>query len=108
LDVKGNIIVDQYYFLYDIWTEIVPVPVSLDKLKACVSSACSKSVWWGPIIDVNTPINVKTDSVSGDLFVSVYNEDWNSVVDIDDLNAFGSIIEMSIHGLVVVQQDFLN
>ncbi len=106
MDIKGNIIDDQYYFPYDIWTEIVPV--SLDKLKACVSSACSKSVWWEPIIDVNTPINVKTDSVSGDLFVSVYNEEWNSVVDIDDLNAFGSINEMSIHGLVVVQQDVLN
>jgi hypothetical protein len=106
LDVKRNIIVDQYYFPYDIWTEIVPV--SLDKLKACVSSACSKSVWWEPIIDVNTPINVKADSVPGDLFVTVYNEDWNSVVDVDDLNAFGSIIEMSIDGLVVVQQDFLN
>jgi hypothetical protein len=95
LDTKGNIIVDQYYFPYDIWTQIVPV--SLDKLKACVS-ACSKNVWWEPIIDVNTPIIVKTDDVSGDLFVSVYNEDWNSVVDLDDLNAFGSIIEMTMHG----------
>jgi hypothetical protein len=31
-------------------------------------------------------------------YFDVYNEDWNSVVDLDDLNAFGSIIEMSMHG----------
>jgi hypothetical protein len=57
---------------------------------------------------MNTPIPVRTDSMIGDVLVSVYNEDWISVVDLDDLNAFESVIKMSRHGFSGESARFLS
>jgi hypothetical protein len=95
LDVKGNIIVDNFHFPITTWSQIVQV--SLDKLKDCVI-ACADGIWWEPVVDMFTPITVQTDHISGELFIVGFNEAWHSPMDFDCLNAFGTMMEMTLHG----------
>jgi hypothetical protein len=45
-----------------------------------------------------TPITVQTDHISGELFIVGFNEAWHSPMDLDYLNAFGTMMEMTLHG----------
>ena len=73
LDDTGNIVVDQYHFQFDDWSQIVPRTVILMKL-AILNLADGN--WWEPVVDVLTDIRVNVDYDTGDLFVSDVSPVW--------------------------------
>jgi hypothetical protein len=54
----GNIVVDQFYFHFDDWSQIVPRTVLLMKLAI---SNLADGLWWEPVVDVLTDIQVNVD-----------------------------------------------
>jgi hypothetical protein len=62
LDEIGNIVVDQFSFRFDDWSQIVPRSVLLMKLAI---SNLADGIWWEPVVDVLTVIQVH---VEGKLF----------------------------------------
>jgi hypothetical protein len=45
LDEKGNIVVDQFSFLFDDWSQIVPKTAYL--MRAAISNL-AEGIWWEP------------------------------------------------------------
>ncbi|KAI2501907.1 hypothetical protein MHU86_12528 [Fragilaria crotonensis] len=66
LDEKGNIVVDQFSFLFDVWSQIVPKTVYL--MKVAISNL-AEGTWWEPVVNVLSNIKVHVDCDTGDLFL---------------------------------------
>ena len=76
LDDTGNIVVDQFYFPFDTWSQIVPKTVTLMKLAI---SNLAEGIWWEPVVDVLTDIQVNVDCDTGDLFLADVNLYGNKI-----------------------------
>ncbi|KAI2495231.1 hypothetical protein MHU86_19285 [Fragilaria crotonensis] len=97
LDETGNIVVDQFSFLFDDWSKIVPKTVLL--MKVAVSNLAD-GIWWEPVVDVLTDINVHADRDTGDLFLADVSPVWKqgSLFPMDHFDHFMALLEMSFHG----------
>jgi hypothetical protein len=97
LDSVGNIVVDQYSFLYDDWSRIVPLTVSLmnDFLTFLANGS-----WWEPIVDPATPIKVRVDDLTGEISLVDVFPIWNlgSCLPLDQLHHFTALLKMAFHG----------
>jgi hypothetical protein len=97
LDSGGNIVVDQYSFLYDDWSRIVPTAVSLMRETLTFLAIGS---WWEPIVDPATPIKVRVDDLTGDIALVDVIPLWNlgSCLPHDQLHYFTALLKMAFHG----------
>ncbi|KAI2490975.1 hypothetical protein MHU86_23577 [Fragilaria crotonensis] len=97
LDEKGNIVVDQFSFLFDDWSQIVPKTVYL--MKVAISNL-AEGIWWKPVIDVLTNIKVHIDCDTGDLFLADVSPVWKqgSLFSLDCFDHLKALLEMSFHG----------
>ena len=64
LDDTGNIAVDQFFFLFDDWSLIVPQTVNL--MNAALSNLAD-GIWWEPVVDIATKVEIVVDRETGDL-----------------------------------------
>ncbi|KAI2503191.1 hypothetical protein MHU86_11294 [Fragilaria crotonensis] len=62
LDTVGNIMVDQYSFLFDEWSRIVPRTVFL--MRDAITELAD-GLWWEPIVDLATNVKVRVDKDTG-------------------------------------------
>jgi len=97
LDSAGNIVVDQYSFLYDDWSRIVPLTVSL--MHKTLTFLANGS-WWEPIVDPATPIKVRVDDLTGEISLLDVFPIWNlgSCLPLDQLHHFTALLKMAFHG----------
>jgi superfamily II DNA helicase RecQ len=97
LDPGGNIIVDQYAFPFDVWSQIVPLTVSL--LRKALTHLANGS-WWEPVVDPSTIIKVQVDKTTSDIFLLGVASDWNVVpfLLLDQLDYFTALLQMAFHG----------
>ena len=66
LDASGNISVDQFSFLFDDWSQIVPRTVCL--MHDAISKLAN-GLWWEPVLDLATHIKVRVNDDTGDIFL---------------------------------------
>jgi superfamily II DNA helicase RecQ len=97
LDDTGNIVVDQFYFPFDTWSQIVPKTVILMKLAI---SNLADGIWWEPVVDVLTDVQVNVCCDTGDLFIADVNPVWkqDSLFSLDHFDHLTALLEMSFHG----------
>jgi hypothetical protein len=97
LDEKGNIVVDQFSFLFDDWSQIVPKTVYL--MRVAISNL-AEGFWWEPVVDVLTNIKVHVDCDTGDLFLADVSPVWKqgSLFSLDCFDHLTALLEMSFHG----------
>jgi hypothetical protein len=70
---SGNIIVDQFSFPFDKWSQVVPKTVLLMKL---AMSKLADGIWWEPVVDILTDIKVHVDCDTGDLLLADVSPVW--------------------------------
>ena len=97
LDASGNITVDQFSFLFNDWSQIVPRTVCL--MREAISKLAD-GLWWEPVVDVATNLKVMVDDNTGDLFIDGIRPVWKrgSSLPLDQLDSFTAQLEMSFHG----------
>ena len=97
LDEIGNIVVDQFSFRFDDWSQIVPRSVLLMKLAI---SNLADGIWWEPVVDVLTVLQVHVDCDTGDLFLADVCPEWKqgSLFSMDHFDYLTALLEMSFHG----------
>ncbi|KAI2491877.1 hypothetical protein MHU86_22673 [Fragilaria crotonensis] len=103
LDEKGNIVVDQFSFLFDDWSQIVPKTVYL--MKVAISNL-AEGIWWKPVIDVLTNIKVHVDCDTGDLFLADVSPVWKqgSLFSLDCFDHLKALLKCLSTVSVVVPQ----
>ena len=98
LDDKGNIVVDQFSFLFDNWSQIVPRTV---RLMNHAISHLADGIWWEPIVDILAPVKVRVDCDTGDLYVADVTPLWKQTSDSHLLEHFDQLVallKMAFHG----------
>jgi len=97
LDESGNIVVDQFSFRFDDWSQIVPHTVTLMKLAI---SNLADGIWWEPVVDVLTNMKVHVDDNTGDLILADVCPVWKqgSLFPFDHFDYFTALLEMAFHG----------
>ena len=98
LDDKGNIVVDQFSFLVDNWSQIVPRTV---RLMNHAISHLADGIWWEPIVDILAPVKVRVDCDSCDLYVADVTPLWKQTSDSHLLEHFDQLVallKMAFHG----------
>ena len=95
-DMAGNITVDQFYFAFDDWSCIVPRTIELVK---SIVSRLAEGVWWEPVVDLSTTVQVEVEKDTGDLLLVLgLNAVWKKDLPLDDLDSFTAILETAFHG----------
>jgi hypothetical protein len=97
LDMLGNITVDQFRFLFDDWSTVVP------RLIFMMKSAIGKLAvgnWWETVVDVAAPVRVLVDATNGEMTISGVVPLWNhgSMLPLDEFDSFTAMIETAFHG----------
>ena len=97
LDEDGNIVVDQFFFHFDDWSNIIPRTLAL--MKSSISKLAIGD-WWETILDVSSPVRVEVDDSNADLRLIGITPVWNSGenLPLDELDSFTAMIEMAFHG----------
>jgi hypothetical protein len=97
LDGSGNITVDQFSFLFDDWSQIVPRTL---KMMRDTISKLADGIWWEPVVDISTKIKVKVDDVTGEICLLEICPAWKkeSQMPLDQLDYFAAQLEMAFHG----------
>ena len=97
LDPQGNIIVDQYAFPYDDWSQIVPKTVFL--MRETLRFLANGS-WWEPVVDPATIIQVSVDADTADISLLGVIPVWNvgSCLALDQLDSFTALLQLAFHG----------
>ena len=97
LDSTGNIVVDQFFFLYDDWSLIVPRTVQLMNVAL---SNLADGIWWEPVVDISTKVKVIVDRDTGDLGIGDVHPLWKegALFPLDHFDHFTALVEMAFHG----------
>lgn len=97
LDATGNITVDQFSFLFDDWSQIVPRTVCL--MREAISNLAN-GLWWEPIADLVTNVKVKVNNDTGEMYLVGISPVWKqgSCLPLDHLDYFTAQLEMAFHG----------
>ena len=97
LDDVGNIVVDQFSFPFDTWSQIVPKTVLLMKL---AMSNLANGIWWESVVDVLTDVKVHVECNTGDLFLVDVSPVWKqgSLFPLEHFDHLTALLEMSFHG----------
>jgi hypothetical protein len=97
LDNTGNIVVDQFSFRFDDWSQMVPRTVLL--MKVAISNLAD-GIWWEPVVDVLTNVKVNVDEDTGDLFLADVSPVWKegSLFPLDHFDHLRALLEMAFHG----------
>ncbi|KAI2489624.1 hypothetical protein MHU86_24972 [Fragilaria crotonensis] len=97
LDAIGNITVDQFTFLYDDWSQIVP---RTEFLMREAISELAIGIWWEPVVDLSTNVKVRVNEDTGDIFLVDISPAWKPVplLPIDQWDSLTALLEMSFHG----------
>ncbi|KAI2498082.1 hypothetical protein MHU86_16392 [Fragilaria crotonensis] len=74
LHPDGNIIVDQFSFSFDIWSQFVPLTVSL--LRETLTHLAIGE-WWEPVVDPATIIKVSVEDITADISLVGVSPLWN-------------------------------
>jgi DEAD/DEAH box helicase len=97
LDRCGNIIIDQHYFSFDIWSTIVPQTVGLLQ-KSIKELAIGQ--WWEEIVDYTSNVSVEVDSENGDITLISVCPRWRpwNLLSLDTFDLITALFEMAFHG----------
>lgn len=97
LDDTGNIAVDQFFFLFDDWSLIVPRTVNL--MNAALSNLAD-GIWWEPVVDIATKVEIVVDRETGDLGIADVHPVWKegALFPLDHFDYFTALVEMAFHG----------
>ena len=97
LDDTGNIVVDEFFFLFDDWSQIVPRTVHLMNVAL---SNLADGIWWEPVVDIATKVKVDVDGDTGDLCIADVHPIWKhgDLFPLDHLDHFTALVEMAFHG----------
>jgi hypothetical protein len=71
---KGSIIVDQFFFSFDIWSQFVPLTVSL--MRETLTHLAIGS-WWEPVVDPATIIKIRVDDETAEISLESVTPFWN-------------------------------
>ncbi|KAI2489623.1 hypothetical protein MHU86_24971 [Fragilaria crotonensis] len=96
LDAIGNITVDQFTFLYDDWSQIVPRTDFL-----CGKQSPSWRLGYGGSqLLISTNVKVRVNEDTGDIFLVDISPAWKPVplLPIDQWDSLTALLEMSFHG----------
>ena len=97
---SGNIAVDQFYFPFDDWSNIVPRTLML--MKASINELAI-GLWWEPILDMTTHVKVQVETApaqTADFRLLDITPAWKHPPDLplDVLDSFTAQLEMAFHG----------
>jgi len=97
LHPDGNIIVDQYSFSFDIWSQFVPLTVS--RLRETLTHLAIGE-WWEPVVDPATIIKVRVEDITADISLVGVTPLWNqgACLSLDQLDNFTALLKMAFHG----------
>ncbi len=97
LDDTGNIVVDQFFFLFDDWSLIVPRTVNL--MNAALSNL-AEGIWWEPVVDIATKVEIVVDRETGDLGIADVHPIWKegALFPLDHFDYFKALVVMAFHG----------
>jgi hypothetical protein len=94
-DAAGNITVDQFFFAFDVWSDIVPRTV---RMLRNAFFDLAEGLWWESIVDIANVVHVRVDESTADLSIVGISPTWHVNLPLDTLDFVTSILEMAFHG----------
>ena len=98
IDTAKNIVVDEYRFPYDDWSNVVPRVVAMMEM---VVQDLAIGTWWKCVVDMSQSVKVKTCSETSELTLMGVKAEWHDFEDVpmDIFDTFTAIMETAFHGM---------